>query len=489
MKERYHAIDALRVFAMLSVVFLHSSISYMPTKLPDLLWAARDSAAHPFFDWLFLWIRGLTMRIFFLVAGFFAVKLYQDLGPIEFLQNRRRRILIPFLVGSLIILPITYCIWSYGWLLSGQCDLSQVLRAEFNDDIQKNLYGPAHLWFLEYLLIFYFIYFLVRSFVPASKNEGVSFGGVWIERILFSPLRPFFLAIPSILILWFKIDVVINFRNTFMPDPFKLLYYGVFFFVGVWLYRFREKLKRFTSFGFFYLLLSVPVFICMGLLLKKHFVRPLVGLEHLALASAISLFAWLSVFAALAIFMRFLNKGRPLIRYISSASYWVYLSHFPVVAVTQLIILPMDVPVALKFSVSVLTALAFGFLTYEFIVRNTLIGACINGRVSESRLMAYPFTLRARLGFTFVVLMVVITGGVSFQNYYHHEKIRYEKAITDYYREYLHREPDANGLRHWTAWALGRWGLEKVEEEGFLKAPERMEILKRMGGGISDRAR
>src|SRR3989338_2919986 len=131
-QERFYAIDALRVFAMISVVFLHASVSYMPTRLPDLLWAARDPSATGFFDWLFFWVRGLTMRLFFLVAGFFAVKLHEDLGSRGFLENRFRRIVIPFLVACGLLIPLLYLVWSYGWIRTGRCDLSQFLRMRYD---------------------------------------------------------------------------------------------------------------------------------------------------------------------------------------------------------------------------------------------------------------------------------------------------------------------------------------------------------------------
>ena len=465
MKERFHAIDALRVFAMVSVVFLHSSISYMPTRLPDLLWAVHDPSATAFFDWLFFWIRGLTMRVFFLVAGFFAGVLYEDRGPKAFLENRLRRIAIPFLVGSGVLLPLLYFIWCYGWLETGRADLSQVLRMRLDAPIQRNLYGPAHLWFLEFLVLFYAVYYAFRRVRPGFVRPG----GV-VEKIIFSRLRPLALAVPSMLILWLDVDVVINFHNTFIPNPLKFLYYGFFFLAGTWLYPFRERLQNLAAGANAYLAASLPVFIGMVALTRAHIAKPLAGPGYFALVAATSLFAWLSVFAMLGYFMRFLNREIPLVRYLSGASYWIYLCHLPVVGLMQVFLLRFELPAALKFSAVVLTALGSGFLTYEVFVRNTSIGLCLSGPKHFGGMPPRPLTLKVKTTLTAFMLCAVVLSGTSFQHFYNEEKKRYEGTLAGFYRQYLHREPDAVGWRHWTDWALNRWGLEKVERIGFIEA-------------------
>lgn len=68
---RLHALDALRGIAMLLGVVLHSSISYMEQRMPDLLWAVQDSSRSAVFDWLFWWLHGFRLPLFFVIAGFF----------------------------------------------------------------------------------------------------------------------------------------------------------------------------------------------------------------------------------------------------------------------------------------------------------------------------------------------------------------------------------------------------------------------------------
>lgn len=81
-------------------------------------------------------------------------------------------------------------------------------------------------------------------------------------------------------------------------------------------------------------------------------------------------------------------------------------------------------------------------------------------------------TLRRKARLTWLVVFAVVATGLAYQHHYDLKKERYREAITGYYQKYFDREPDAAGLHHWTMWALNKWGLEKVEREGFIKAKE-----------------
>ncbi len=362
--DRLHALDALRAMAMLSVVVFHACVSYMTLRIPDLLWAIYDPRPDAFFDRLFLWIHGFAMPVFFLIAGFFAAKLYKTLGPRRFLENRSRRILRPFLLGVMAILPFIYIVWSYGWFLSGESDARSVLLFKIARPIRRNLYGPAHLWFLEYLMIHILIFYF------AGRYQKIS-GPRCAKRILFSPLRPVFFALPTALILLIHPGALFALRNSFIPEPFRLLHYAWFFIAGVWLYPFRENLADLVPKSGFYLLLSLPVFCWVEPLIKRHLAAPLYGVELFWLAVSTALFVWLSVFGLLGISLRFFKNERPVVRCLSDASYWIYLCHLPVVGFFQIILYLWPHSAFIKFPVVVLSALAFGLTTHRLLYRTT----------------------------------------------------------------------------------------------------------------------
>jgi peptidoglycan/LPS O-acetylase OafA/YrhL len=73
-------------------------------------------------------------------------------------------------------------------------------------------------------------------------------------------------------------------------------------------------------------------------------------------------------------------------RYISDASYWVYLVHIPIVIYIPSLIFEWQVPAMLKFLtvLSVTTIICFG--TYHLFVRSTFIGKFLNGRKYSRKL-------------------------------------------------------------------------------------------------------
>ena len=163
--QRLHAMDALRSGAIL-VVCAHAAISYMKVPIPGLIWPVHDASTNPIFDWIFWWIQVFCMPLFFLIAGLSAVRLYHFQGPRGFLLHRTKRILGPLSISSLSILPVTFYVWSYGWLISGRCTLKEIRRVKFNETIQPQLYGFAHLWFLQYL-------FLLLRFSGQARRRAV----------------------------------------------------------------------------------------------------------------------------------------------------------------------------------------------------------------------------------------------------------------------------------------------------------------------------
>ena len=79
-------------------------------------------------------------------------------------------------------------------------------------------------------------------------------------------------------------------------------------------------------------------------------------------------------------------------------------------------------------------------------------------------------TFKTKIRLTMILCFFIVASGMGAQYYYNQKKTQYTQIITGYYRKYFGREPDAIGLRYWVAMALNRWGLERVEREGFIEA-------------------
>ncbi len=109
--ERFHAMDAMRAVAMLLGLVFHAG---MPFTRTETAWPVMDRWRHPAFDILVYVIHAFRMPLFFIIAGFFAHLLYRKVGPRRFVARRVGRVLLPFVVGLMTIVPLVQAVSVYG---------------------------------------------------------------------------------------------------------------------------------------------------------------------------------------------------------------------------------------------------------------------------------------------------------------------------------------------------------------------------------------
>jgi glucans biosynthesis protein C len=384
-KPRYHAFDALRGVAMFLVIGLHAALAYLERAIPGVLWCIRDAPTTPLFDWFCWWCMGVSNPLYFTIAGFFAVGLYRSRGLRGFLTNRAQRVLVPYLIGSVTVLPVCLCAWAYGWLLSERCTWRELLKLRFVDtQLQAERLGSGHLWFLEYLIVMIAIF---GAFVWLTERYALSLNPLrtLLDRVLGSPWAPLLLAIPTTGLLWLSrqgsdIDVALDRHNSLLIHPMKLLHHGTFFVVGLGLYRMRHDLTRLSRTGPLYLALSVPIYVARAWLLDRDFTSPLEGPAAWAMAAFGALFAWLVVFGFIGTFLRVFQESRPAIRYLADSSYWIYLVHMPIIGFIQVNLFRIPGHAVWKIPVALGLTLALGFASYQSLVRYTWLGTGLHGR-------------------------------------------------------------------------------------------------------------
>ena len=148
------AIDALRVIAALACIGLHSVIPYTSREIGDLAWAVRDTTRSVAADFLFWWGRAAQAQTFFFIAGVLSVRMMSVTGARGYARARLQRLGVPFAAAVAFVLPIVAAVWAWGWVASGRATWAEVWAWRFSDPVvQRNALGPAHLWFLQDLLI------------------------------------------------------------------------------------------------------------------------------------------------------------------------------------------------------------------------------------------------------------------------------------------------------------------------------------------------
>jgi glucan biosynthesis protein C len=373
-------LQVLRLMAMLLVCVGHASISYSHVHLRNTFWLIYDGAGHPFFGYLCCWINGIAMPLFFLLTGLSAAHAYGARGPQAFFAVRVRRLLGPLVFGLLTIVPLSYLVWAYGLLTAEQVTINQIARMQFSPDIRRQLVGPLHLWFLEYLLLLSLAFGGLLALGQALARHRPAWFR-WVDhpdRVFGSAWRPLLLALPSAMLACLDFDVQIRLDNSFVPDVMRLLHYAVFFFTGAWLSRSRD-LSTILPAHSKYLVCAVPVFVCFAAVSRQHIVAPLMGLPAYVLAISGTLFTWLTIFGLMGLLPRHWHRRSRLLGYLSEASFWIYFLHLPIIGLLQTAFTHLSWPLGLKFVTVLLATAAVCLATYEAWVRYSFVGGILSG--------------------------------------------------------------------------------------------------------------
>ncbi|MBX3254217.1 MAG: acyltransferase family protein [Chitinophagaceae bacterium] len=377
-QTRIHGIDALRAVAMLLGVLLHATIAYR--VIPEKHWVHDEQYNHWLFDFTYSFIHSFRMPLFFIIAGYFCRLLYKRVGEKEFIKRRWVRVGLPFVVGMLTIVPmgmIPYSFYTFYYKhhLPFEKALSQSIFR------MPGTTGVAHLWFLYNLMMFYFVTIVLMRLkrIEFFNKAAVKFVNWWKKRSFNIVLWPLLLSIPVWLILFWEKNLFISADTHIRPKHISyIIFYGYFFGLG-WLIHLRPTLFQAFVNNFLYLLLVGCTIMCLLFYVEWN------ELQHQS-------YAWFLFFKMLAamqvvflslgfigFFLRFFNLENHFWKYISDASYWVYLVHLGLVISIQIIFLNSSVPGWLRFPIALIIPIIISVVTYQWFVRYTIIGKVLHG--------------------------------------------------------------------------------------------------------------
>lgn len=176
-----------------------------------------------------------------------------------------------------------------------------------------------------------------------------------------------------------------------LPVPRVLAYYAVFFGAGAMLFAARGSTARLGRGWWLTLPLALLVLApAMSLGLKTPWPPALSNAMaghatsvHVLAVAGQALYAWLMIVGLIGLFEFALSRERVGVtggvRYLSDASYWLYVAHLPLVVALQIMLRNLDLPAAVKLPLIVLVTVGVLLGVYQFMVRYTIIGRMLNG--------------------------------------------------------------------------------------------------------------
>lgn len=388
-RRAYPSFDALRGAMMLLGIYLHAAVAYSEHGN----WPWKDGATTSIFDISLGLIHVFRMPVFYVMAGFFAALLLAGRGPAGFIRNRAVRILAPFAVGWLVLFPLVAALATVGTSLeegrSGAWETVQALTPAW---LLRRRLDPMHLWFLEYLLMFYAVAVAAVPFTAHLRGVARVLDRGF-RAVVTSRAAPVLLAIPTCPILFFMENGAIDDAAGFAPEARLFTAYGLCFAWGWLLWRNVDVLPALAGIrrGGAYVMLGAATALLGYLLWYWQDTRagePMI----LSVVSAWCLAGatWLFVLGFIGLALGLIDREIPWVRYLADSSYWLYLIHVPVLLGFQLTLADTDWPPAIKMLAVLTASLATLLGSYHLLVRPTWIGAVLNGRRHRIRHARLP---------------------------------------------------------------------------------------------------
>lgn len=381
--ERFHSFDALRASALLLGILLHATMSFL-NGFRELRFPIADVSQSLALEVFFFVVHMFRMLLFFMVAGFFARLLMQRLGTGGFVKNRMRRVGLPLLIFYPLLLPLVVIpiIWAAK---------QQGLQA--GQGAQGGM-APGipwfHLWFLYLLLVLYALLLMLRT--VGTKLDGGGQVRAWLDESLRAALRwrvaPLLAALPIALYLyfspsWAQMGGIPAPLAGFVPPTGSLLGFGSAFVVGWWVHRqlpLFDLLRR--DWKLYLAIAGVATSVALSIVGVQSHLTPLVmSTEKRALyAIAYLLGAWCWVFGLAGAALTACSAPSARWRYLSDASYWMYLVHVPLVWSLQTWMMRWPLHWSVKFVLILAIAGTLLLGSYHYLVRSTFVGKLLNGR-------------------------------------------------------------------------------------------------------------
>jgi glucans biosynthesis protein C len=385
--ERFHDLDAVRGLALLLGVALHATMSFIEPQM----WVFKDDSSATGLGVLFYVIHMFRMTTFFVMAGFFAHMLMDKRGLGGFIKNRLIRVATPLAIFWPLVLVslIAVVIAAY----APAPGAAPAAPPPPQPALSIQTFPLTHLWFL-YALLWIYGAAIVLKLVTDVLRVGGGLGRIFDAVTVFltrTDLVAGVLMLPAFAALYFSPSWTMWFG---IPTPDTglalntpaLAAYTMAFGFGWFVHRSPSMLGHLAKRWWAYLPAAVVgTIICLSMVGVTPVLTPTKGSEQAVYLAVYLLTGWSWTLGLIGAAHAFLKRENPVLRYLSDASYWIYILHIPVIMGLQLAVRHMAGPAELKFAGVLLSTVLIGLLTYQIMIRYTFIGSILNGRRRKTK--------------------------------------------------------------------------------------------------------
>lgn len=399
MKTRIYFLDNLRTFLILMVVVLHSGLVYEAAL--ENTWIVVDPVKNNNIGLIRMYLDLFVMFSIFFISGYFVPASLKKQSSIDFLKSKIKRIMLPWLVAVLTLIPAYKFIFLYSRGLPQEEWYSYFhIFERAGTDLSFFANNPIQnwLWFLPVLFMFQVIYLgLYKSKilkVKLSLKTAVvltfllgTIYGVTVSTLGYSG--------------WYH-SALLHFQNE------RLLVYFLSFLLGTLCYKLKvfdtQLNRKWYIASNVVMTFSLAVFTVVALNIFFNLIDPQRNFYFIsAFADRVFYFATglISMLTMLHVllytFQKSLNKSNAFLGELSRNSYSVYIIHTVVLGVIAVTLLDINLPAMIKFLI--LTILTFG--------------------ISNMMIYSWRMTKQKQINMKTIgtTLMVILIIGAAFSSY------------------------------------------------------------------------
>ena len=335
------------------VVVYHAGGVYESSGIWASFWLVDDPSTNNLAGILNIIIDIIVMPTVFFISGFFAPLSIKNKKGWAFIKSRFKRLIIPWMIAVLTLIPLYKTIFLYSRNLSQE---SWTTYFHWSNGI----WSQNWLWFLPVLFLFDIVYLLI-------SRSNINLPGITLKKAVFAIFLIGFIYSFCMSIFkftgWTK-TILIDFQNE------RLLIYFMTFLLGSLCY----KLKIFESevrSKKLYIIINCAAWFPLNLyiiVLINFFIRPgnyifseLIDIILLWLGFHLSLLCLL--YLMVATFRYYLNRQGKIIKVLNDNSYNVYIIHVIIIGCLALIMLNTTISSLLKYLTLVISSWVLSNLT------------------------------------------------------------------------------------------------------------------------------
>jgi hypothetical protein len=339
------------------VVLYHSGGVYESTGLWEFFWLVDDPVTNNWVGIINTIIDIFVIPVMFFVSGFFTPISVKHKPGWVFLVSRFKRLIIPWIIAVLTLIPLFKMIFLHSR------NLPQQSWTEYFHFSQGIVYSSQNwLWFLPVLFLFNILYYLFSKL--SVRVPTISLKTAIISIFLISYISSVIIGILFGFREW-TVTPLIDFENE------RILMYFLVFILGALCYRlkvFNSKPKSRKLYITAVITVWIPILIYMAFLLYPifipggSFVSPLVDFLIIWFSFYLSLL--FLMYLSIQTFWRYLDSTGKIRKELNRNSYGVYIIHVIVLGVIALLLLGFALSSMLKFVILALST----FLVSNFII-------------------------------------------------------------------------------------------------------------------------